>query len=140
MNKLPRQADIVAVAKMALVARKGFEKKAGQCKRWVRQVQIALKVPERVQLPVGIDAKQSAQWVRDNCPGCIMHNGSVPGDVLIWENGHGPHGHMGIRIPGNKLAENSVAHAPVDTEDGRGTRDLSQLGEPDMVFRFWRGK
>lgn len=140
MNKLPKQSDIVAMAKIALVSQRGFEKKAGQCKRWVRQVQAALKVPVRVQLPPGIDAKQSAQWVRDNCPECVMVNGSVPGDVLIWEHGHGPHGHMGIRGPGNVLYNNSTAHAPEGKEDGRGIRPLSELGEPDMVFRFWRGK
>jgi hypothetical protein len=59
------------------------------------------------------------------------------GDLLYFEATPGnPFGHVGIRIPGNLLAENSVLHYGKD-RDGRGTRPLSELGRfPSTIVRL----
>lgn len=59
---------------------------------------------------------------------------SLPGDLLYWTHGHGEFGHVGGRIYGNWLAENSVVHW--DGSDARGVRSLLELKQPDMVVRL----
>lgn len=114
------------------------EKEAGQCKRWVRQVCEGAGVPVAYRPPTVIDAKDCAAWYREEREDVCVDNGSVPGDILFWEHGHGPHGHVAIRIPGNRVAENSTAHAPDGKPDGRGTRPLDELGPPSLIVRLWR--
>lgn len=134
----PSQAALLKTARAALTARTGFEKKAGQCKRFMRQICGAAKVPVSKKPPVEISAKECAQWYRTNCPEQVVTNGSLPGDLLFYEKGHGKFGHVAMREFGNVVIENSTAHAPQDQEDGRGVRRLEALGEPSLVVRLWR--
>lgn len=64
-------------------------------------------------------------------------NWGAIGDILYFEpQGNDPYGHVGIRIPGNLLAENSIVHYRA-TGDGRGTRPLSELGRfPSTIVRL----
>lgn len=134
----PTQALLLKTARIALTARTGFEKKAGQCKRFQRQIGRAAGVPLSVNPPVGLDAAQTAQWYRDVNPELIVTSG-LPGDWYFYEGGkHGPHGHMAMREFGNIAIENSTAHAPEDEEDGRGVRRLDQLGTPSLIVRVWK--
>jgi hypothetical protein len=61
------------------------------------------------------------------------------GDLLYWfGNPSQPEGHVVIRIPGNKIAENSVVHFLWDG-DGRGTRAIKNLPRtPDLIVRLPR--
>lgn len=138
-KRQPTQAEFLKTARTALTAAKGFEKKAGQCKRLVRQVEEASGLDPSLCLPAGLDASESARWIRKNRPEQVVRGGGLPGDVYCYEIGHGPHGHMGIRDFGNVLMENSVAHAPEGEEDGRGVRALSKVGTPTLIFRPWKG-
>jgi hypothetical protein len=137
-NKLPTRAKLLLAASQGLIATSGFETRAGQCKRWIRQVTTIAQVPAEMRPPFEIDARQCAEWYRTHHPELCVSNGDVPGDLLFYENGHGPHGHVGIRLYGNVLGENSTAHAPEDEPDGRGTRRLWQVGKPSLVVRLWQ--
>lgn len=139
-NNYPTNTEVIQGCYFAVRARTGFEKKAGQCKRFVRQLLLHLEVPEDARLPAGLDAKETAEWIRRNRPQHVVRNGSVPGDILFYENGHGPHGHVVVRLPGNIGGENSTAHAPEGQEDGRGYRPLARIGNPTLIYRVWRAK
>lgn len=135
----PTQRRFIQWIIYAVTAPEGFEKRAGQCKRFIRQICEQAGVPDALCPPPVLDAKQCAEWYREKHPELCHENGSVPGDILFWEEGHGPHGHVGARVPKNMLAENSTAHAPQDEEDGRGYRFLKRLGEPSLIVRVWSG-
>jgi hypothetical protein len=59
------------------------------------------------------------------------------GDIYYWfATPEQPEGHTAIRIPDNKVWENSVVHYR-RTGKGKGTRKLSELsGYPDMIVRL----
>lgn len=139
-KQFPTQAALLKTARAALTARTGFEKKGGQCKRFIRQICGAAGVPRSACPPTIIDAKQCAKWYRDTWPELCVSNGSLPGDILFYEKGHGKHGHVVMRELGNVVIENSVEHAPEDQEDARGVRPLARLGEPTLIVRVWRNK
>ncbi len=68
-----------------------------------------------------------------------VSHGSVPGDILYkGRKTSGRFGHVGIRIEGNKVAENSSSH--VDPEhgdnDARGTRSLEAFGAYELIVRL----
>jgi hypothetical protein len=63
-----------------------------------------------------------------------LTNGSVVGDLLYKLNGSGGAGHVGIRIAGNRVAENSSVHW--DGIDARGIRTLREFGHFDLIVRL----
>lgn len=62
-------------------------------------------------------------------------NGSVPGDLLFKLTGSGGFGHVGIRVAGNMVAENSSVHDD-DDGDARGLRTLAEFGDFDVIIRI----
>lgn len=136
-NQLTDDA-VVYTAKHALEASDGYEAEAGYCWKWTREVLRNAGVPPSMIPPIGVDAAGAAAWYQANHPDTVCSNGTVPGDVCFFlGQRHGPHGHVGIRIPGNLLAENSTYHAPEGQEDGRGTRELSTVGFVSVAVRLW---
>jgi len=116
----------------------GFETEPGMCLRWTRQVVISRMAGGRWPCPQGLDAKQALIYIRRNRPDLVAINGSVPGDIIFLTGGsHGPHGHVGIRIYGNVLAENSTVHYHAPRFDARGTRGLRDLDGIITVVRLW---
>jgi hypothetical protein len=67
-----------------------------------------------------------------------LDNGSTIGDLLYKMHGSGGAGHVGIRIDGNRVAENSSVHwNPQDARpDARGIRRLSEFGNFDLIVRL----
>lgn len=139
-TKLPTQKYLVDTAYKALRARNGFEKKGGQCKRFVRQIQEAAGVSIDIRIPTGISAKQAAKWYRDNHPDLICDNGGLPGDIYFWESGSGGFGHCAIRGKNNELIQNSEFFAPEDEEDARGVRLIKDMKTASLIVRTWRGR
>lgn len=137
-ENLPNQKEVVDAFVSGLTAEENAEQIAGMCWRFTRQRLAVAGVPDNLIPPRGVDANGAARWYRKYHPELCKENGSVPGDVLFYEEGHGPHGHVGGRIPRNRLAENSVAHAPEGKADGRGIRALSRVGTPTLILRMWR--
>jgi hypothetical protein len=124
---------IEKVAKEALT-NDDYETDPGYCQRFVRQVVHAV-YGSRYEQYRGQDAKDSARLWRHSQLCVNPKNGSVPGDILYFEHRHGPHGHVVIRIHGNKVAENSVVHSN-GRHGGKGTRELWQLGTPSLIVRL----
>ncbi len=70
-----------------------------------------------------------------------VENGSVVGDILYkGRRTSGHYGHVGIRIPGNKVAENSSSHVDPQgrDDDARGVRSLDAFGEYELIVRLPR--
>jgi hypothetical protein len=63
-----------------------------------------------------------------------LGRGSLPGDLLYKVHGSGGFGHVGIRVAGNMVAENSSIHW--DGNDARGLRTLEEFGHFDLIIRL----
>lgn len=129
---------MVQAVELGLTDPDRFEREAGYCWKWTREVLAAAGVPFELIPPVGVDAKGALLWYAIHGGLIPLKKGSVPGDVLFFTSPkHGPHGHVGFRTKGNTLAENSTAHAPEGEEDGRGERPLTALGPIGGILRLW---
>lgn len=137
-DELPTQLEVVKSSVRGLTAKDQMEDEAGNCWRHTRLRLVAAGFPPELIPPIGTDAAGAARWYRKHHPSLCKAKSSVPGDVLFFEKGHGEHGHVVTRIPGNLVAENSVVHAPEGQKDGRGTRPLGSLGKPSLIMRPWR--
>lgn len=63
-------------------------------------------------------------------------HGSVVGDILyIRGNSGNPAGHVGIRIPGNRVAENSTRRSG-RVRGGLGFVSLEDFGRVDLIVRL----
>src|SRR5690349_25010700 len=100
-KELPTQAEVSRSFIAGLTSDTLTEKEAGLCWRFIRLRLKAAGFPNDLIPPLGSDASQAAQWYRTKHPELCVFNGSVPGDVLFYEIGHGPHGHVVGRIPKN---------------------------------------
>lgn len=123
----------------ALTAEKGFTKTPGMCQKWLRQV-----VQSLYGNTYNRYFKASAYETMlafENSPFAVKpENGSLPGDILYkGRKTSGKHGHVGIRLTGNKVAENSSYHVlndPPGKVDARGTRTLFQYGDYELIVRL----
>ncbi len=79
-------------------------------------------------------AKEAGRLWRKSKFKVPLKNGSQVGDILYKVDCGGEFGHVGIRIPGNRVAENSSAH--VVEGDARGTRTLEEFGVYDLIVRL----
>lgn len=60
-----------------------------------------------------------------------LTQGSTQGALLYKLHGSGGDGHVGIRVMGNMVAENSSVHW--DGRDARGKRTLREFGNFDVI-------
>ena len=107
----------------------------GYCQKFVRQC-IQHLYGDRFDEFHKADAKLSFYAWRESEWFVMPHRGSVPGDILYYVGpGHGPHGHVAIRLKGNKVAENSIVHQN-GKYGGKGIRKLDTVGYPVGVIRL----
>lgn len=107
----------------------------GLCAGWAREV-VTDEHGKAVANPKGLDAWNAFKWYQQRGLSVAPEHGSVIGDILFKKaTVFNPHGHVGIRIAGNRVAENSSVHAR-DDEDARGIRTLSQFGRVDGIIRI----
>lgn len=127
--------EIAAKAKVALTA-KDFVTRRGNCLRFVREVITDLKLGAW-PLYIGPDAWQAFKLLHAKGWSVPVERGSVVGDIIFKApTPRNPHGHVGIRIPGNLVAENSSRHARSDWEDARGICTLKQFGPIAGIVRL----
>jgi hypothetical protein len=105
-------------------------KRPGQCWRTQRLVieSLGLRSPG-----AGLDAKQAGRWYRTRGYALKAGANTLPGDLYFWFDG--AHGHVAMRVNGNKLGENSSVHS-TDGSDARGWRLLREVRPPDVVIRL----
>lgn len=124
---------LAAVARRALSAR-GFERKAGMCQKWMRQC-VQVEYGAKYNSYHAATAEQSRRlWLLSKYA-VAPERGSKIGDIL-YKRGTPtqPSGHVGIRIAGNRVAENSSVHG--GDGDARGTRSLAEFGKVDLIVRL----
>lgn len=122
-------------AKGALTA-KGFESKSGYCQKWTRQTVQSLfgKKYDKYWKPSAVETMEEFRGSPYAVP---VENGSVIGDILYkGTKTSGRYGHVGIRIAGNKVAENSSAHTSDTDREARGTRSLEAFGKYELIVRL----
>jgi hypothetical protein len=104
------------------------------CQMWVREVLehvYKLKYDDYMKPTAALSA-----LAFKNSPFAVpLKNGSAVGDILYRIHGSGGDGHVGIRIDGNRVAENSSVHWG-DDEDARGIRTLKEFGNFDLIVRL----
>lgn len=131
MRKLVTVAAMLSAVATAMREWPGVHE-PGYCWRFVR---LMLEGQSLLSPGAGLDAKQAARWYQRRGL-AIEHDGwenTRPGDVVFWL--HGLHGHVGVRVKGNQIAENSSVHSTAGS-DARGLRRISHLQPPDIVVRF----
>jgi hypothetical protein len=110
-----------------------FEARPHLCQKWVRQVIQSLYSDTFDQL-FETDAIRTGNCFNAHGLGVPLLHGSAVGDVLYKLHGSGGHGHVGIRIEGNRVAENSSVHW--DGHEARGIRSLREFGNFDLIIRL----
>jgi hypothetical protein len=125
---------------MAVIAQQGltdanFVTERGMCQKYIRQC---------IQKGYGsifdkyhkADAKSSKRAWEGSEYAVDPEHGSLIGDIIYYTSSeHGPHGHVVIRIPNNRVAENSTVHHN-GKNGGKGTRQLAELGRPSLIVRL----
>ncbi len=125
-------AKMVHAAQVGLTF-KGFIKEPHCCQMWVRQVYESVYDERFDDFQKDTAILAGRAWKRSRYA-VLLRNGSVPGDLLYKLHGSGGDGHVGIRLPGNIVAENSSVHW--DGKDARGTRTLKEFGNFDLIVRL----
>lgn len=126
---------LAARARKALRA-PGYVSTEGMCQKFVRQV-VQATYGHRFDRYHGASAEHSRRLWSSSPYVVSPGSGSVPGDILYKKGTKmNPFGHVGIRIAGNQVAENSTVHG--GEFGGRGIRTLEDFGPVDMVVRLPR--
>ncbi len=106
------------------------------CLRFVREVHGAVKKGSW-PLPIGPNAWEAATMLDKQGYAIPLSRGSVPGDILFKAPTDAvPEGHCGIRIYGNRVAENATVHAGGEDTDARGIRSLAEFGRVAKIVRL----
>lgn len=117
----------------AVTAKTGYEKKPHYCQRWVRQVvqSVCGATYDHLFKASAVETGKAMKAAGLSVP---LTRGCVPGDLLYKLTGSGGDGHVGIRVEGNRVAENSSVHW--NGKDARGFRSLKEFGNFDLIIRL----
>jgi len=130
-----KNVDLASHAVFA-VSNGGFERGKQYCLRWVREV-VENKTRKPWSVPRGSDAWEAAQELTKQGLSVPAIRGSKIGDVLFQKpTPRNPHGHVGVRVAGNRVAENWSGHWRADRPDSRGFRTLEEFGRVDCIIRL----
>lgn len=141
-TKDPSNKTLAANAVKAVTATSGYEKKSGWCQKFTRQ-NIQAVYGNRFNQYFGDSAAETMENFRKSPyavkvqPG-VLGGGSVVGDILYkGTKTSGKYGHVGIRVAGNKVAENSSSHInEAGDRDARGFRSLQAYGNFELIVRL----
>ena len=128
------QLRMIAEAQASMSSNK-YTKRPGLCAQHIRKILWA-SVPEKYRPPVIRTAWLQFLWFKARGYSVPVESGSVPGDILYKKPTiTNPAGHVGIRVPGNFVAENSTYHYK-RTRDARGYRNVTEFGRIDGIVRL----
>lgn len=114
-----------------------MESESGFCWRAMRQALERVESELILIPPRGVDAAGAERWYKGQGLWRDPRRGSIVGDILFQSgHGHGRHGHVGCRIFGNRVGENSSVHCSGTDRDARGVRDLASFGALSGIVRF----
>ena len=129
--------EIVAAAVTAVTA-PGYPTAPGQCAHWVRMVLDT--VPGAAHWQAGPCAREVFENLVALGYEDVTEVGPLPGDLYFHVPGDASaFGHVGIRVYGNMIAENSSAH--VTDGDARGYRSVAEFiaTGPTRSVRVYKG-
>jgi len=115
----------------------GYSNQPGLCAQAMRLVVARVLGKER-SWRSGPDALQVAAILKER--GQELPPGTFPevGDLCVWSGPtHGEHGHIAMRVLGNRFANNSTWNWN-RTGDARGFRSLTIWTPSTRVFRLWQ--
>lgn len=132
MNKELDQAATKAVTAP------GYPTKPGLCQMFVRLTVESIYGKRFDAVIHQGSAKEAAEaFEHDGRYVVPLDHGSVPGDLLYKKHGSGGFGHVGIRVSGNRVAENSSVHiTDRGDKNARGFRTLKEFGDFDVIVRL----
>lgn len=131
---IQQRGNLLAAVAHGALRMRGFPTAPRLCQRFVRMV-IQAAYGRRYDRYHGATAEQSRHLWSASPYAVDPSRGSVIGDIL-YKRGtpSNPAGHVGIRIAGNRVAENSTVHG--GDGDARGTRSLDEFGKVDLIVRL----
>jgi hypothetical protein len=130
---LPRQTHPLARAAAFALTANGYPMLAGWCEKWARLVKErayggAFSHLRRGTATEAFYAFKNAGYAVD------VADGSVEGDLLYKLRAAGGKGHVGTRLKGNWVAENSTVHG--GDADARGLRTIEEFGTVEGIIRL----
>lgn len=137
-TETPQNLKLAAKAELAL-RDNSFTRVDGRCQQFVRQV-IQSTHGAKYDGYHKATAELSRQAWAKSPYAVAPSRGSVVGDILYKKGTPGqPAGHVGIRVPGNRVAENaSVSRGRVS--GAKGYRSLEDFGRVELIVRLPDGK
>jgi hypothetical protein len=126
----------LAAKAVAALTEPGFEKTAGYCQKFTRQV-VQSALGHQYDKFFKASAVETMNAFKKSPYAVPVANGSQIGDILYkGTKTSGKYGHVGIRVAGNKVAENSSSHVSEGDRDARGTRSLDAFGAYELIVRL----
>lgn len=126
----------LATVAAAALTEPGFESKAGYCQRFTRQC-VQKAYGHKYDKYFKSSAYETMLAFRGTPYEVPMSEGTQVGDILYkGRKTSGKYGHVGIRILGNKVAENSSSHVSNTDREARGTRSLDAFAPYEMIVRL----
>jgi hypothetical protein len=125
---------LARVAKAALTD-EDFENDSGMCQKFVRQVVQDIHSGRFDEFHRGTANASRLAWAR-SVYAVDPSRGSIIGDILYKAGTPRQRaGHVGIRIAGNRVAENSSVHSN-GKHGAKGIRTLEEFGAVSLVVRL----
>lgn len=137
-NETPQNLKLAAVAELAM-RDDMFTRTPGLCQRFVRQCVQRAHGAKYDAYHKGT-AHQSMEAWRKSPYAVAPARGSVIGDILYKKGTKGqPEGHVGIRVAGNRVAENATGVGG-RISGAKGHRSIEDFGRVELIVRLPDGK
>lgn len=134
----PHNPELAAAA-IRTVESTGTDPRRGMCQKMVREAIQSEYGDDYNRFHQGTAHDSMVAWHSSRFAVTARH-GSVVGDILYKRGTRGnPAGHVGIRVPGNLVAENSSTRAG-RVRGAYGFRTVEQFGKVDLIVRLPRRK
>ncbi len=134
LRRLPPQTHPLAKAAVHALTSSNYPTKGGRCQEWTRKVWQAV-YGHKFDFAWKDTAALASRAFAGTHYDVPLHRGSKPGDILYRESGNNGSGHVGIRVAGNMVAENSSLHDD-DDHDARGLRTFDEFGPIERIVRL----
>jgi hypothetical protein len=129
-------SELIADAAVHGLTDDSFERDAGMCQRFVRQVVQSVEPKRFNKYFTGTANATARRFVKS--PYVIIGGGfGVPGDLLYWFGSpRQTAGHAAIRVAGNRIAQNSITDKYDAATGYKGFRAIDTMRVPNVIVRL----
>lgn len=132
---MSHETNPIAEAAEKAVKLPHIESAPGWCSKFCRQT-VAIVHGAKYRHLFGASARETCQRFADAGLLVPVERGSIPGDLLFKCGPRdGEHGHVGIRVLGNRVAENSST-TKGRVQGAKGFRTVAQFGKVTHIARL----